>query len=242
MHFLCYRCGLSLSDVKWRAESNALTSGSWIGVVFDLILKTSIFSKNSVFSTSKTNFLGPSATSGRIWSRDDLSHTLLQVLRKLHGCTRSSLVAVAFPEVEKWPKIATFLAKIQLFHNICLYKSMKEIFFAFGLYRTRCTFLRSFTSAIVIKLNIRTFFTRLVLEPKNRRKSYFCNKKITFLTTVKSKMMQIIWIDQIRNQCDTRYLLLGSYAPVPFELTKSSRFIYYRCKRHLIQLTRTCCL
>lgn len=232
LHFLCYRCGLSLSDVKWRAESNATTSGSWIGLVVEIISKTCLFSKNSVFSTSKTNFLGPSATSGGIWFRDDLSHTLLQVLRKLHGYRSSSLVAVAFPEVEKRPKMTSILTKIPIFFNIYVYKSMFEIFFATWRICSRRTFLCSFTSAIVSKLNFSTFFTRFVFRLKKWPKKRICTEMIARLTTVKSKLMQIVWIDQIRILRHKTYLWLVSYWEKVSERTKSCRFIFYRYKLH----------
>ena len=228
LHFLCYRRGPSLSDAKWREQSNATTSGTWIGVVVEIISKTCLFRENSVFFASKTNFLSAFATSGGTWVRDDLSRRLLRVLRKLHGQRSSSLVAVAFPEVEKTPKMTSNLAKIPIFHNICVYKSMKEIFFACWLPWTRRGFSRSFSSAIVSELNVTSFFTRRVFVPKNRQKPRFCTEMIARLTTVKSKMMQIIWIERIRNLRHTRYLKVVSDAAVAFELTKSSKFICNR--------------
>ena len=128
LHFLCYRCGHSLSDVKWHDKSNATGPGSWIGVVPDLISKTCDFRENGDFSTSGKIPLDAFATFIPIWLRDRLSHTSLQVLRKLYGCTSSSLVAVAFSELEKWPKNTTFSAKIPIFHNIYVNKSFKKIF------------------------------------------------------------------------------------------------------------------
>lgn len=221
LHFLCYHFGPSLSDVKWRAESDATTSASWIGFVAKLFMKKCIFSENSVFSTTKTYFLSPSATSGRIWVRDDLSHGTGQVLRKLHGCSIPSLVAVAIPEVEKGPKKTPILAKIPLFFDIFENKSMFEIFFDIWRRWIRCIFWRSFTSAIVSRATMSTFLSGSVFMPKNRLFLWFCTEMIARLTTVKSKRMQIIGIDRIRNHRHTGYLKVVSYVAVPFELTKS---------------------
>ena len=229
-----YKCGPSLSDVKWRAESNATTSESWIGLVVEIIAKTCVFSEKGVFLTSKTYRLSAPATSGTIELREDLSHTYLQVLRKLHGQRASSLVAVVFPEVEKRPKMTSFFAKIQHFHYICQIKSIYETFLDFVTIRNRCTFLCSFASAIVIKLNFSTFLYRLVFMPNYRRKTCFCTEMIARLTTVKSKIMQIVWIERIRNLRKISHLKEGSYQSVAFQLPKSHAFIFYRWRWRLI--------
>ena len=127
LHFLCYRCGPSLSDAKWREQSNATTSGTWIGVVVEIISKTCLFRENSVFSTSKKILLSAFATFFSIWLRDRLSRASRQVHRKLYGCTPSSLLAVAFFELEKAPKNTTFSAKIPNFDNIFVHKYFKKI-------------------------------------------------------------------------------------------------------------------
>ena len=44
-----FKCGHSLSDVKWRAESNATTSASWIGLVVEIFSKTCVFGEKGVF-------------------------------------------------------------------------------------------------------------------------------------------------------------------------------------------------
>ena len=229
-----FKCGHSLSDVKWRAESNATTSASWIGLVVEIISKTCVFGEKGVFFTSKTNCLSAPATSGTIGLRDDLSHTCLQVLRKLYGQRASSLVTVAFSEVEKGPKMTSFFAKIQLFSYICQKKSIYETFLDMLTIRTRCNFLCSFASAIVIKLNFSTFLYRRVFMLKNRRKTWFCTEINTRLTTVKSKMMQIVWIERIRNLREIPHLKEGSYQSVAFQLPKSHEFISYRWKWRLI--------
>ena len=140
-----------------------------------VILKTLLSPEYSMFQPLESSWR-PFATSGAIWSRDDLSYILLKALRVLHRHARSSLFAVSFFDVQKGPKMTTFSASIPLFHTIYLFQSIFQIFLTSGITWIRCTSLCSFTWGIVSKLSFSTSFTRTNLDLKKRRKFDFVPK------------------------------------------------------------------
>lgn len=123
--------------------------------------------ENSAFFATKMTFLSPFLTSVGTWPRDNLSYTLLQVLRKLYTQRASSLFAISFLEVKKAPKMAPKMAKKPTFYYIYLYKSIYQFSLTFKTICTPCNFLCSFTSTIQTKLNIRTFLSGSIYMPKN---------------------------------------------------------------------------
>ena len=63
---------------------------------------------------------------------------------------------------------------------------------------------------------------------------------IARLTTMKSILMQIVWIERIRNQRKIPHMKVVSHLEIACELKKSCSFLFQWITWALIHLTRTC--
>jgi hypothetical protein len=195
-----------------------------------VILKTLLSPEYSMFQPLESSWR-PFATSGAIWSRDDLSYILLKALRVLHRHARSSLFAVSFFDVQKGPKMTTFSASIPLFHTIYLFQSIFQIFLTSGITWIRCTSLCSFTWGIVSKLSFSTSFTRPKLDLKKRRKFDFVPKWSRVWPLWGQKWMQSNGSHTIRIPF-RRATFDWVHMWIFYEQWHSSRFILSRYKLH----------